>query len=189
MKAATWTAHAAGTFLVAGLTAGLTAGCAQTASSPRGMTAGADLADVVGKFSGRATITESADGLWLDVRVRGVAPGAHGLHVHTTGKCDVPDFASAGGHWNPSAHQHGRKNPQGPHAGDAPNLVADAAGKGALRTWLGAGTIMGTISGTGMLLDADGATVILHADADDEQTDPSGKSGRRILCGVLSAPE
>lgn len=171
--------HLTWTFLVAG---SLTVtGCAHMAMSPHGA-AIADLVSADGMSSGRAILTESADGLWLDVRVRGVSPGAHGLHVHAVGKCDAPDFATAGGHWNPAAHQHGHKNPQGPHAGDAPNLTADAGGTGAVRTWLGAGMITG---GTAPLLDADGAAVVLHADPDDEMTDPSGKSGKRVLCGVL----
>lgn len=171
--------HHAWVFLVAGSL--VVSGCVQADTSRRGAVI-ADLLSADGTPSGQAIVTESADGLWLDIRVRGVAPGAHGLHVHTVGTCDAPDFATAGGHWNPTAHQHGHKNPQGPHAGDAPNLTADASGKGALRTWLGAGMIHG---GSTPLLDGDGAAVVLHADADDEMTDPSGKSGKRILCGVL----
>lgn len=144
----------------------------------------ADLVDANGKAAGRARVTDSADGLWIDVSATGLAPGDHGLHIHAIGSCTAPDFASAGPHWNPGGHQHGRKNPQGSHAGDAPNLRADADGKGRLKTWLGAGSIMG---GSSALQDADGAAVVIHADPDDEMTDPSGKSGKRILCGVLRA--
>lgn len=144
----------------------------------------ANLADANGRPAGRAIITQSADGLWIDVTATGISPGDHGLHVHATGSCDAPDFTSAGPHWNPSGHQHGRKNPQGTHAGDAPNLRADASGKGRLKSWLGAGSLS---SGPNALLDMDGAAVIVHADADDEMTDPSGKSGKRILCGVVRA--
>lgn len=164
------------------LSALLAAGCAQSMSGGSKAAAIADLVDSSGKPAGTAIVTESTDGLWLDVSVKGVAAGAHGLHVHTIGKCDAPDFASAGGHWNPTGHQHGHKNPQGPHAGDAPNLVANVKGAGRLKTWLGAGMVA---MGATPLLDADGAAVVLHADADDEMTDPSGKSGKRILCGVL----
>ena len=164
------------------LSAILVAGCVPSVSGGTKAAAVADLVDATGKPAGTATVTESTDGLWLDVSVKGVTAGAHGLHVHTVGKCDAPDFASAGGHWNPTAHQHGHKNPQGPHAGDAPNLVANAKGAGRLKTWLGAGLIT---TGATPLLDTDGAAVVLHADADDEMSDPSGKSGKRILCGVL----
>jgi Cu-Zn family superoxide dismutase len=164
------------------LSALLVAGCVPSVSGGTKAAAVADLVDATGKPAGTATVTASTDGLWLDVSVKGVTAGPHGLHVHTVGKCEAPDFATAGGHWNPTAHQHGHKNPQGPHAGDAPNLIANARGAGRLKTWLGAGLIA---SGDTPLLDTDGAAVVLHADADDEMTDPSGKSGKRILCGVL----
>lgn len=160
-------------------------GCAGTMTG--GGTRGgavADLYDATGKASGRAVVTESTDGLWLDVSAFGITPGLHGLHVHAVGKCDAPDFMTATGHWNPSGHQHGRKNPKGAHAGDAPNLLANASGKGRLKTWLGAGVISG---GAAALLDADGASVIVHAGPDDEMSDPAGNSGKRVLCGVLRA--
>lgn len=161
----------------------LMTGCAGTMSGAGGSRAAvADLYDAAGKASGRAIVTESADGLWLDVSASGITPGLHGLHVHAVGKCEAPEFMSATGHWNPSGHQHGRKNPKGAHAGDAPNLLAAASGKGRLRTWLGAGMISG---GPTPLLDADGATVIVHAGPDDEMSDPAGNSGKRVLCGVL----
>jgi Cu-Zn family superoxide dismutase len=129
-------------------------------------------------------VTQATDGLWINVTATGLTPGAHGMHVHAVGSCSAPDFVSAGPHWNPTGHQHGRKNSNGAHAGDAPNLVADAKGRGRLKTWLGAGTLT---AGDAPLLDVDGAAVVIHADADDEMTDPSGKSGKRILCGVLRA--
>ena len=159
----------------------LSAGCvADRSAGAKRSRAETTLYDASGKVAGRARVSETQDGLWLDVTAFGIAPGAHGLHVHAVGRCDAPDFASAGPHWNPTAHQHGRKNPQGSHLGDAPNLIADAKGKGRLKSWLSAGSLSA-------LLDGDGAAVVVHADADDEITDPSGKSGKRILCGVLAA--
>jgi Cu-Zn family superoxide dismutase len=159
----------------------LSAGCVMDRSGGANRAqAEAPLFDAAGKLSGRAIISEAQDGLWLDVTANGITPGAHGLHVHAVGRCDAPDFATAGPHWNPTAHEHGRKNPNGTHLGDAPNLIADAAGKGRLKSWLSAGVLSA-------LMDADGAAVVVHADPDDEMTDPSGKSGKRILCGVLTA--
>ncbi len=159
----------------------LLAGCVMDRSGGANRAqAEAPLFDAGGKLSGRAIVSETQDGLWLDVTASGITPGAHGLHVHAVGRCDAPDFATAGPHWNPTAHEHGRKNPKGTHAGDAPNLIADAAGKGRLKSWLSA-------SALSALLDGDGAAVVVHADPDDEMTDPSGKSGKRILCGVLTA--
>lgn len=162
----------------------LAAGCAVTQphqSAPR--RAEAVLRDANGQSAGRALVRTSADGLWVDVQASGLTPGAHGLHVHAVGTCTAPDFASAGPHWNPAGHQHGRKNPNGAHAGDAPNLMADAKGRGRLKVWLS-----GALTGADhALLDGDGAAIVIHADPDDEMTDPSGKSGKRVLCGVLTA--
>lgn len=144
----------------------------------------ADLQDAQGKRVGRAVIRQSADGLSVRVRATGLTPGPHGIHIHAVGTCTAPDFASAGPHWNPEGHQHGRKNPNGAHAGDAPNIIADAKGRGNLTFSLADGVLTG---GPQALLDADGAAVVIHADPDDEMTDPSGKSGKRIVCGVLTA--
>ena len=71
-------------------------------------------------------------------------------------------------------------NAAGPHAGDLPNLIIGADGRGA---------IGGVSPGTTMagLLDADGAAMMVHAGADDLMTDPSGNSGGRIACGVFAA--
>ena len=98
------------------------------------------------------------------------------------GKCDAPEFTSAGAHFNPAGKQHGFKNPAGPHAGDLPNMEVGADGKGHLeyvttQVTLGAGTTS--------LLDADGTALVLHAGPDDDVTDPTGNSAGRIACGVL----
>lgn len=131
---------------------------------------------------GRATATEVVGGLriTLDVKgdVAGLAAGTHGAHVHTVGRCDAPDFMSAGGHWNPLGAKHGSMNPQGPHAGDLPNLVIGAGGHGTLGIVLPGATMAG-------LLDTDGSAIVVHEKADDLATDPSGNSGARIACGVF----
>jgi Cu-Zn family superoxide dismutase len=103
----------------------------------------------------------------------------HGAHLHTVGKCDGPDFVSAGGHWNPTNMKHGSMNPQGPHEGDMPNLTVGATGKGSLSMKI-AGASFDT------LMDADGAAMVIHAGQDDLKSDPSGNSGGRLACGVLT---
>ena len=117
--------------------------------------------------------------IMLSLRVEGLVPGRHGVHVHTVGRCDDAGFASAGGHWNPGAKQHGLDNPKGQHAGDLPNLEVGADGRGMLRYQLKGGSL-------DELLDADGAAMIVHLDADDQKSDPSGNSGDRIACGVFT---
>jgi Cu-Zn family superoxide dismutase len=112
----------------------------------------------------------------------GVRAGTYGAHVHAVGRCDAPDFASAGPHWNPTGEQHGGSNPQGMHMGDLPNLMVDADGRGKLEI-----TLPGTrlVAGSSAMMDADGAAIVIHERADDYRTDPSGNSGARIACGVF----
>lgn len=145
-----------------------------------GASAVAMLKTAAGADAGRATVTEASGGLRFTVDVKGLPAGTHGVHVHTTGLCDAPDFTTAGGHWNPTAMKHGSMNPQGPHEGDLPNLIIDTAGRG---------TVAATIPGATMaaLMDTDGAAFIVHAGPDDLKTDPSGNSGGRIACGVFTA--
>ncbi|SEN18532.1 superoxide dismutase, Cu-Zn family [Sphingomonas gellani] len=143
-----------------------------------GAHATAMLMTAAGTPAGKATVTEVAGGLRYTLDVQGLPPGTHGAHVHTTGRCDAPDFTTAGGHWNPTSMKHGSMNPAGPHQGDLPNLTVGNDGRGTL-----AATVPGqTMAG---LLDADGAALVIHAGPDDLMTDPAGNSGERIACGVI----
>ncbi len=149
------------------------------ASGPAGAAAVANIEDGQGKAVGSATAMRMDGSIMLSLRVEGLVPGRHGVHVHTVGRCDDAGFASAGGHWNPGAKQHGLDNPKGQHAGDLPNLEVGADGRGMLRYQLKGGSL-------DELLDADGAAMIVHLDADDQKSDPSGNSGDRIACGVFT---
>ncbi|MDI1295128.1 MAG: superoxide dismutase family protein, partial [bacterium] len=131
-----------------------------------------------------AMVTQAADGLHVVVKAVGLTPGLHAVHIHTTGTCTAPDFVSAGGHWNPTAHQHGKDNPAGMHMGDMPNMLAGSDGTGAIEYVVPAGMLS---DGATPLLDADGAAIVIHAKADDNMTDPAGNAGGRIACGVLAA--
>ena len=133
-----------------------------------------------GQQVGRATATDVAGGVRFTMQVRAMPPGTHGAHVHTVGQCDAPGFAAAGGHWNPTTRQHGAMNPQGPHLGDLPNLMIGSDGRGTL------GAVIPGIT-VAQMLDADGASMMVHAGPDDLMTDPSGNSGGRIACGVFAA--
>jgi Cu-Zn family superoxide dismutase len=136
--------------------------------------------DASGRDLGTLTLTNAPGGLMLTGGVRGLPPGTHGIHVHTTGRCE-PTFESAGPHWNPMSRQHGTLNPQGPHLGDMPNISVSSDSSAAASVM----TPGGTLRGADALLDADGAAVVIHANADDYRTDPSGNSGSRIACGVV----
>jgi Cu-Zn family superoxide dismutase len=114
----------------------------------------------------------------------GIPAGKHGIHVHAVGVCNGPSFESAGGHFNPMSRQHGLENPNGSHAGDAPNIVADTTLQSLVDITFALATLAtGTDNG---LFDANGSAIVIHADADDQKTDPSGNSGARIACGVVT---
>lgn len=132
--------------------------------------------------AGTAVLTAAGDRVTITVAAIGLPQGQHGLHLHTTGKCDAPGFTSAGAHLNPGGHQHGSANPQGSHLGDLPNLSIDGNGTGTLTAELKATRAEAEAA----LFDADAFAIVIHAAPDDYRTDPTGGSGARIACGVVS---
>jgi Cu-Zn family superoxide dismutase len=146
-------------------------------------TAIADLRTASGQTVGTAQLTQVGPGVRIVLEARGVPPGLHGFHIHAVGKCDPPDFSSAGQHFNPTGKQHGALNPAGSHAGDLPNLNVGPDGVGRLET-----TTEQITLGTGptSVWDADGSALVLHAAPDDFKTDPTGNAGARIACGVIT---
>jgi Cu-Zn family superoxide dismutase len=147
-----------------------------------GPEASAELRDQSGKIVGRATFTQVDGGVRVHVEVSGLTPGQHGIHIHEAGRCDPPDFTSAGGHFNPYGRRHGLKNPEGPHAGDLPNLVADAGGRAIFEATAALVTLG---PGPGSLFGSAGTALVIHANPDDEMSDPAGNSGPRVACGVI----
>jgi Cu-Zn family superoxide dismutase len=145
---------------------------------------GIGLRNVQGHIIGSIAAVRSGNVTRVSVTVRGFRPGTYAVHLHQTGRCDAPDFASAGPHWNPTERQHGRLNPQGPHLGDLPNLEVRPNGAG--RIDFDVPVPSGTEADANPLADADGTSLVIHAAADDERTDPSGNSGARIACGLLA---
>ena len=124
----------------------------------------------------------SGGGSSVDVHVTatGLLPGSiHGFHVHDIGNCASADFSSAGDHFNPTHKPHGAQD-KPHHAGDMPSLLADPSGKIDTRFTL-EGVTLGGVDGFV------GHSVILHANADNFDAQPSGNSGARIACGVIAA--
>ena len=139
--------------------------------------------DAAGNTIGHVLLSQDRLGsVRVIVAVDGLTPGLHGIHIHAVAAC-APTFAAAGGHYNPLAHEHGLENPNGPHAGDLPNLVVDADGHGRLNATTDRVTVT---DGPATLFDADGSAFIIHANPDDQVTDVgNGGSGARIACAVI----
>jgi Cu-Zn family superoxide dismutase len=157
------------------------AGCTTVAGLPTGQIGTATLTLANGQPAGVARIFATGQEVTLAAGLTGIAPGVHGIHLHTTGRCTAPDFASAGGHLNPLGKRHGSLADGGKHEGDLPNVTIQSEGSGALTA---------ALSGTpdqvrAWLFDADGTAIVVHAGPDDYETDPSGNSGARIACGVI----
>ena len=134
-----------------------------------------------GQAIGTVRAWNSSGGVTFRIDSGGLPVGIHGVHVHAVGRCDAPDFTTAGSHWNPTNRKHGFQNPEGTHAGDLPNVTA--AGNGWVRE-----SVTLPRATYPQLLDADGSALVIHATADDYRTDPSGNSGGRIACAVLRPP-
>ena len=114
--------------------------------------------------------------------ISGLKPGSeHGFHIHETGDCSAPDGSSAGGHFNPGNAEHGSIDAPAHHGGDMPNIVADAQGNAHVD-----GPVSSNVNaGKGDGFDIIGRGLIVHADADDYKTQPTGNAGARRACAVI----
>jgi len=150
-------------------------------------TAGALTVNLIGSDGqpvGTARIREEGEGVSIAIEANGLPPGRKGFHFHETGRCDPPGFQSAGGHFAPQDGQHGLDNPAGPHAGDMENL--EVGGDGSVNTTVVNPRVTLRRGAANSLLDGDGTALVIHAEEDDQRTDPTGDSGDRIACGVVS---
>jgi Cu-Zn family superoxide dismutase len=165
-------------------------GACSSAQRMRNSVAGATaiMYNVGGAPIGTAQIWQDNNGLvYVDIATITLPAGTHGIHFHEVGKCDggtTPAFSTAGGHYNPMGKEHGLENPKGPHAGDNPNIVIPASGVGKVAF---SSDRVSLTPGTTSVFDADGTSLVIHASADDQMTNPAGNSGARIACGVLRA--
>ncbi len=141
--------------------------------------------DANGNRVGVAAFGQDASGeVQVRMLVHGLAPGLHGVHIHSVGSCVTPGFTSAGGHFNPAGTHHGLDNPQGPHAGDLPNMKVDAAGNA---DYVATTRLVSLTPGSSGVFDTDGSALVIHAGPDDNMSDPAGNSGARIACGVIQS--
>lgn len=131
--------------------------------------------------TGTVVFVQKGSDIEVTAHVAGLTPGAHGFHIHEKGDCSAPDGMSAGGHFNPAGQPHGDHAAGPHHAGDMPNLKADASG-----TAVADVTLKGLGIGSGAA-DIVGKGVIVHANPDDYRTQPTGNAGGRLACGVVMA--
>ncbi|MFT4197815.1 MAG: superoxide dismutase family protein, partial [Pseudoxanthomonas sp.] len=145
-----------------------------TASAVLKPTAGSNVAGTLQFMSmdGKVHVTGTLTGL---------SPGQHGFHIHEKGDCSAADGSSAGGHFNPDHVDHGQVSATPHHAGDSNNIVADAQGNASVDNLLSDNVHLGGGDDHDIL----GKAVIVHADADDYKTQPTGNAGGRLACGVI----
>ncbi|WP_434379950.1 superoxide dismutase family protein [Melittangium boletus] len=154
---------------------------AETKPAPapkQGEMAKAMLKDAQGKDVGEVTFEQAPTGVLVKGSLMGLPAGEHAIHIHETGKCEAPEFKTAGGHFNPTKKAHGILSPKGKHEGDLPNLHVEQDGNVKF-------DFFATGSKVKAMFDKDGSAVVVHAKQDDYHSDPAGDAGGRIACGVV----
>lgn len=136
-----------------------------------------------GDMVGKATLTDGKNEVTIKLKVEGFSPGFHGIHIHEYAKCDAPDFKTAGNHFNPEGKKHGLMHPEGTHIGDLPNVEADSSGIIDTEITVSDATLK---EGKKSLLTGEGTALIITEDQDDGMTQPSGESGKRLVCGKIT---
>ncbi len=161
--------------LIAGLALGLICG-----TSSATLAANANLVGKDGKSVGTVTLTETWHGVLIKAELNGLPPGGHGFHIHENGSC-APDFAAAGGHFNPDGKGHGVTQQNGMHAGDMPNIYVAADGTVTAEVL---NSLVSVSGGANSVFDANGSAIIVHEKPDTHLADAG--AGGRIACGVIA---
>jgi Cu-Zn family superoxide dismutase len=167
--------------MLALLVTGLATGLAYAATESRS----SELIDADGKPLGKITVTEAPHGVLLRITAKGLTPGWHGIHFHEKADCTAPTFKSAGAHVHSMTPvTHGLLNPQANDDGDLPNIHVAADGTVTVELY----STLVSLQGTGnrpALLDADGSSIVIHANPDDYMSQPIGGAGDRVACAPI----
>lgn len=166
----------------------IAAAAVATTAMAAGPGANAPLIDAQGRSVGTVRFTEAPHGVLIDVQVRGLPAGPHGMHIHAVGTCNdaAAGFKASQGHVKGDASEHGLLNPRGAEAGDLPNIFVGRDGTGRAEFFSTRFSLHGA-AGRQELLDENGSAIIIHAGADDHLSQPIGGAGDRIACGSISA--
>ncbi len=153
---------------------------AQDATTAKGSVINSDAKEI-----GSIELTETPVGVLINTDVTDLPAGEHGFHLHAVGKCDPGNFKSADGHANPDDVPHGYFMGDAIHAGDMPNQFVSNDGKLRSHVLNYNVTMEDNKPDRTSLFDADGAALIIHSEADDYKSQPSGAAGERIACAVI----
>jgi Cu-Zn family superoxide dismutase len=150
----------------------------------------AEVITAEGERAGMVAFEQVELGVVITARLENLPPGPHGFHIHETGRCEPPEFQSAGGHYNPQQAAHGFDNEAGYHAGDLPNVYVADDGTATAEFFAPHLTLEQDTADPSRppftLQDQDGSAIMVHARIDDYQTEPPDSTGSRIACGVIA---
>jgi Cu-Zn family superoxide dismutase len=155
------------------------AGAKEASAADVATKATAAMKNAEGNSVGTVAFEQGAQGTMVHARLTDLEPGTHAFHVHETGKCEAPDFKSAGDHYNPTHKAHGVFAEDGYHAGDLPNIHVSDSGTLEIEFF------SEQLKLDDDVFDTDGSSIVIHTGTDDYRTDPAGDAGERVACGVI----
>ncbi|SDF41746.1 superoxide dismutase family protein [Limimaricola pyoseonensis] len=140
-----------------------------------------EMTGIDGTAMGTVAMTQTPNGVLLTLGITNLPEGGHSFHIHETGDCG-DDFQAAGGHFDPDGAEHGFQNEAGPHAGDMPNIYADAEME--VNADMFTDRVSMAPDAPNTLFDEDGSAIIIHMEPDTYYAD--AEAGERIACGVIA---
>ena len=125
------------------------------------------------RIRGEVLFRRVKDSVLITAKISGLPKsesGFYGFHIHEGKSCEGDGFPKTKGHYNP------KNQPHPSHSGDLPPLLSCKGN-----------AYMQVKTDRFRICDIIGRTIIIHSDADDFRTQPSGDAGEKIACGVIRA--